>query len=347
MLKSKLSIVAIAAVFSSLLTAEPEPDPNPNPGNPIVETLRAADPDVHVWDGVVWMYCSQDQPPLPGQTSGYSGMDGYHVFSSTDMVNWTDHGEILHSDDVPWGIASGGWMFAPGAARKMQGGSWKYYLYFPHKDASGNFRIGVATADNPQGPFTAEPNYIAGTHGYDPMCLIDDDGQAYLYFGHKRVARLTDDMLALDGGWRPIDIGANNFFEGAWVYKYDGRYYYTYTGNDTLKFGNYSIGDSPLGPFVYQGKINAEGTPVAQDHHSIVEFNDQWYYFYHVGDFTNAEGEPGAGNRRNACVDYLTYNADGTIQPVVFTDRQKIKTPTKSPEKFLTESHNEHSSTTN
>jgi len=85
--------------------AETYPNPNPNPGNPIVETRLTADPDVHIWDGVVWMYCAQNRPLLPHATGlvQYLRMDGYHVFSSTDLVNWSDHGEILHTRDMPRG----------------------------------------------------------------------------------------------------------------------------------------------------------------------------------------------------------------------------------------------------
>ncbi len=110
-----LLVVGVTCLATGLASAQ-QPNPNPVRGNPIVETIRAADPDVHVWDGTIWMYTSQDQPPGPGE-EGYANMDGYHAFSSTDMVNWTDHGEILHSDDVAWGIAEGGWMWAPGAAQ--------------------------------------------------------------------------------------------------------------------------------------------------------------------------------------------------------------------------------------
>ena len=78
--------------------------------------ISTTDPDVHVWDGVVWMYCSQDHPRQSGDQGVYDRMDGYHVFSSPDLVHWTDHGEIMHSKDIAW--AKGGWLWAPGAARK-------------------------------------------------------------------------------------------------------------------------------------------------------------------------------------------------------------------------------------
>jgi hypothetical protein len=291
-----------------------QPDPNPNPGNPIVETLRAADPDVHVWEGRVWMYTSQDHDPPEG-APGYSKMDGYHVFSSSDLRKWTDHGEVLHSRDVDWGVAEGGWMWAPGAARK----NGTYFLYFPHHDSQGQFRIGVSTSDRPEGPFRDSGKPLAGTSGIDPMVFIDDDGQAYLYFGNAKVARLSDDMLTLAEEPKQIEYGATNFKEGAWVFKRDGKYYYSWTDwTDKTNQGYYAIGDSPYGPFNYKGPVGPRPDG-AQDHHSIVEFQGDWYYFYHVGNFTNSAGEPGRGNRRNACVERLTFNQDGTIELVKHT----------------------------
>ena len=159
--------------------------------NPIIKHLRTADPDCHVWaDGKMWMYTSQDHDPVPGGGDGYAKMDGYHAFSSEDLITWTDHGEIFHSRDSDWGIEGGGWLWAPGVAFKND----TYYLYYPHKDKNKKWRIGVATSKKPQGPFKDSGNYIEGTHGIDPMCFIDDDGEAYLYFDHS-VAKLNPNMM--------------------------------------------------------------------------------------------------------------------------------------------------------
>ncbi len=116
-------------------------------GNPIIKHIRTADPSAQVWnDGKVWVYTSHDQ----NNATDYSTMDGYHVFSSSDMIEWTDHGEILHSRDVSWGITQGGFMFAPDAAYK----DGVYYLYFPHMALGWKWVVGVATSDKPEGPFT-------------------------------------------------------------------------------------------------------------------------------------------------------------------------------------------------
>jgi len=291
-----------------------------NKSNPFITHIRSADPDAHVWeDGKLWVYTSQDHDSDSATHAkvghGYSKMDGYHVFSTNNMKNWTDHGEILHSKDVPWGCDDGGWMWAPGAAYK----NGTYYLYFPSMNKEMKWKIGVATSKNPQGPFVAEPNYMEGTSGIDPMCFIDDDGQAYLYFGKELVAKLSDDMLTLAEKAKKIDYGATNFREGPYMHKKDGKYYYSWTDwKDPVDQGYYAMGNSPYGPFEYKGAINAK-VPGAQDHHSIVEFKNQWYYFYHVGNYTDATGKKGRGNRRNVCVDYLYYNDDGTIKKVVQT----------------------------
>jgi arabinoxylan arabinofuranohydrolase len=285
--------------------------------NPLVRHIRTADPDAHVFaDGKLWIYTSQDHDSDPETTKkvghGYSKMDGYHVFSTEDMKTWTDHGEILHSRDVLWGTDDGGWMWAPGAAYK----NGTYYLYFPHFDKTNNFRIGVATSSKPEGPFKAEPNYMEGTSGIDPMCFIDDDGQAYLYFGKSLVAKLSDDMLTLAEEPRTVEYGHDNFKEGPYMHKYNGTYYYSWTDwTDSINQGYYAMGDNPYGPFEFKGAVNAR-PPGAQDHHSIVEFKGQWYYFYHVGNFVNDKGEEGRGYRRNVCIDSLFYNPDGTMQMV-------------------------------
>jgi arabinoxylan arabinofuranohydrolase len=275
--------------------------------NPIITHIRAADPSAEVWpDGKVWIYASHDQD----DATDYSSMDGYHAFSSSDMVNWTDHGEILHSRDVSWGIASGGFMWAPDAAYK----DGTYYLYFPHKDAGGQWRIGVATSLRPEGPFTDVGNYIQGTSFIDPTCFIDDDGEAYLYWGHHKVAKLKSNMIELAESPRTVDYGTTGFQEGVYMHKRNGIYYFSWSRWQSPDAGgHYSTGTSPYGPFTYRGKM-ASGPPGAQDHHSIIEYCGQSYYFYHVGNYNG-----GSSFRRNTCVEYLTYNPDGTIQPIIYT----------------------------
>jgi beta-xylosidase len=299
-------------------------------GNPLVRHRSATDPDVHVWDGRVWMYCSQDHPKQEGDKGVYARMDGYHVYSSEDLINWIDHGEILHSRDVDWGLD--GWMWAPGVARKEG----KYHLFYPHKDKQGTWRIGLAISDRPTGPFQDIGHPIAGLRGIDPMVLIDDDGEAYLYYNmddesynfnnSTRVVRLKPDLRDIAERPRKIDYAPTavlenlelRFLEGAFVHKKDGRYYFSYTNwqNKTHQ-GFYAVGESPYGPFEWKGPM-APKPDGAQDHHSIIRFNDNWYYFYHVG---GAAWKPEGytGSRRIACYDRLEYAGDGSIKMVEHT----------------------------
>lgn len=268
--------------------------------NPIVRHIRTADPSAHVWnDGKLWIYTSHDMDTA----TTYDSMDGYHAFSSTDMVNWTDHGEVLHSRDIPWG--ANGLMWAPTAIFKND----KYYLIYPHSvDGTRDMRCGIAVSDVPQGPFK-DAGWIDGPTGrwLDPCVFMDTDGEVYLYWGVNKpqVARLSDDLTFLAEEPRTISYGADNFFEASYMHYYAGHYYFSYNSG---KGGFYAMGTSPYGPFVYQGAVNPKQS---QDHHSIVEYKNKWYFFYHVRDWNG-----GTRVRRNTCVEYLHYNADGTMQPV-------------------------------
>jgi beta-xylosidase len=280
--------------------------------NPVIRHIRTADPSAHVWeDGKVWMYTSRDAE----DAVNYNSMDGYRAFSSTDMVNWTDHGEVLHSKNIPWGAK--GWMWAPTAIYKNN----KYYLLYPHsvKGSKNDMRCGVAVSDVPQGPFK-DIGWIKGVEGQwlDPCVFTDDDGKTYLYWGVRepKMALLKDNLLELAETPRNIAYGAKNFFEASYMHKYNGKYYYSYNAG---LGGFYAMGDSPYGPFEYKGAINPKQR---QDHHSIVEYKGQHYFFYHWQGWNG-----GSKFRRNTCIEYLYYNEDGTIQEIYATKEgvQKIK----------------------
>ncbi|SNR71481.1 Glycosyl hydrolases family 43 [Lutibacter agarilyticus] len=280
--------------------------------NPVIRHIRTADPSAHVWkDGKVWMYTSHDME----DATFYDSMDGYHAFSSADMVNWKDHGEVLHSRDIPWGV--GGWMWAPTAIYKNN----KYYLLYPHsvKGVKDDMRCGVAVSDVPEGPFKYL-GWIEGVEGQwlDPCVFTDDDGKTYLYWGVRepKVALLKDNLLELAETPRTIEYGSNNFFEASYMHKQNGNYYFSFNAG---LGGFYAMGDSPYGPFEYKGGINPKQR---QDHHSIVEYKGQNYFFYHVQDWNG-----GTKYRRNTCIEYLYYNEDGTIKEIYATKTgvKKIK----------------------
>lgn len=284
--------------------------------NPFVTHMYCADPSAHVWaDGRLYVYPSHDVDP----PRGCDLMDRYHVFSTDDMVHWTDHGEILNSSQVEWGREEGGFMWAPDCAYR----NGKYYFYFPHPsgtDWNNTWRVGVAVSDRPDGGFKSV-GQLKGLGDdvfamIDPCVFTDDDGKAYFcYGGGGRCvgAPLKDNMTEIDGPLRPME-GLVDFHEAAWVHKYNGRYYLSYADNHTEngKGANrlhYAISDSPLGPWKHMG-VYLEPTGCDTSHGSIVEYKGQWYAFYHNCAIS------GRGNLRSICVDKLYYNPDGSIKVV-------------------------------
>jgi arabinoxylan arabinofuranohydrolase len=303
-------------------------------GNPLVGYVSSTDPDAHVWDDVAWVYCSQDHPRQKGDKGVYDHMDGYHVFSSADLMHWTDHGEIMHSRDISWAL--GGWLWAPAAARK----DGKYYLYYPIKNKAEQWVIGVATGGSPTGPFKDIGHAIDGMSGIDPDVFIDDDGQAYIYCGdaNPKVAKLKPNMIELAEPMRQIIYGPpeimNNthrkFREGIYMHKHNGMYYFSFTNQSNKDVqGFYATGTSPYGPFDWKGAM-APKPEGAQYHHSVIELKGQSYDFYHVG---GAAFKPQGynGSRRILCFDKLFYNADGTIKMVEQTSERQPELSTTRP----------------
>ena len=309
----------------------------------LVTKMYTADPSAHVFGDTLYVYPShdlEDNPP-PNDNGDQYGMKDYHVlsFDRGDCSKVVDHGEVLNVKDVPWASKQ---MWAPDAALK----NGTYFLYFPARDKAGIFRIGVAKGSTPFGPFTAEAEPILGSYSIDPAVFIDDDGQAYMYFGGlwggqlqswrkgaydaqgvvpasdenalgPRFAKLGPDMLRFDGSVSEISIvdsaqkplkqgdTQRRFFEGVWMHKYNGVYYLSYSTGDT-HYLVYATASTPRGPFTYQGRLL---TPVAgwTTHHSIIQFNGNWYLFYHDDSLS------GVDNKRSVKVMPLTHNRDGSI----------------------------------
>jgi beta-xylosidase len=317
---------------------------NSKPNQPLVTHIYTADPSAHVFEGKLYIYPSHDlDHDGPDNDNGDQyKMEDYHILSLDDIdAPCVDNGEALHMKNVPWVSKQ---MWAPDVAFK----NGTYYLYFPARDKDGIFRIGVATSKNPAGPFTPEPNYIPGSHSIDPAVLVDEDDRAYIYYGGlwggqlekwqtgsfnpntpgpvgnepalgPMTAELSDDMLTfksapqmikiVDENGNPITAGDEDrrYFEGPWMHKYNGYYYLSYSTGST-HYLVYAISKNPMGPFTYQGRI-LEPVIGWTTHHSIVQFKDKWYLFYHDSSLSG-----GVNHKR--CVKFreLKYNADGTIQ---------------------------------
>lgn len=288
--------------------------------NPIITGQFTADPTARVFEGKIYMYPSHDIPSVITHHDGsaWFSMPDYHVFSSEDLASWTDHGVILRQEEVPWGKPDAYAMWAPDCVQK----DGKYFFYFPDAPAAGwGFGIGVAVADNPEGPFVPQEKPIQGVAGIDPCVLVDDDGRAYIYWSGMglRGCRLADNMLELEGEQVRLDEPLpEGFKEGPFAFKRNGRYYLTYpwVRKDTEALA-YAMSDNPLGPFEYKGIIMKESpTGCWTNHHSLVEYKGEWYLFYHHNDYS-----PHFDKNRSARIDRVFFNDDGTIQEVVPTLR--------------------------
>ena len=294
--------------------------------NPVIKGQFTADPTARVFDGKVWLYASHDiiSPVEPERR--WFAMADYHAFSSEDLVHWTDHGVIVDQKDVPWGNPEGYSMWAPECVER--GG--KYYFYFPNAPKGGRgFAVGVAVADAPDGPFTPEENAIQGVMGIDPTVLVASDGNAYIYWSGMGFmgARLKDNMTELDGPAVRLDGGPGfrekyalprGQKEGPHVFEKDGKFYLTYPWvQDRTECLAYAMGDSPLGPFEYKGKIMEKSPNECwTNHHSFVEYKGQWYLFYHHNDYS-----PDFDKNRSVRIDKVRFNPDGTIEQVTPTLR--------------------------
>ncbi|TQV67273.1 family 43 glycosylhydrolase [Exilibacterium tricleocarpae] len=296
-------LAAVVGLFTSSVTAD----------NPLVTHMYTADPTARVFNGRLYIFPSTDITCKEGFGNNGFRMPSYNVFSSQDLNRWTDHGLIVDQSEVPWGVKDGFGMWAPDVIEK--GG--KYYFYFPNipTDKSAFRRIGVATADRPEGPYTVMETYVEGIKGIDPNIFIDDDKQAYIYWGGGEElfgARLKDNMLELASKPQVIEKLPAKYKEGPFVFKRDNIYYFTFPhapdGSEELA---YATGTSPLGPFEYQG-LFMERWRDGQwtNHHSIVEYKNQWYVFYHHHQISKNQ------HLRSMRADYLFFDSAGRIQRV-------------------------------
>jgi len=295
--------------------------------NPFIMDQFTADPSARVFEGRVYVYPSHDIPCGKGQGMIGFCMADYHVFSSGDLTDWTDHGVIVSQNKVEWVDSTSYSMWAPDCIEK----NGKYYFYFPARSRDKTFgkgsAVGVATAEKPFGPFTPEPKPMEGVFGIDPNPFIDKDGQGYLYwagFGGLLMARLKDNMKELDE--QPWKVGElpPKFKEGPYLFERKGIYYFTFphVENKTERLV-YCMGDNPNGPFKYGGVIMDESpTGCWTNHHSVIEYGGQWYLFYHHNDLS-----PHFDKNRSIRADSLYFNEDGTIRKVIPTWRGVGATP--------------------
>jgi GH43 family beta-xylosidase len=299
--------------------------------NPIIRDQFTADPSARIFNRKVYLFPSHDIKAPEGKNlrKDWFCMADYHVFSSENLTDWTDHGVIVSQEKVPWVDSMSYSMWAPDCVER----NGKYYFYFPaNKNTAGpngrkGFGIGVAVADKPEGPYLPQPEPIQGIFGIDPNILIDKDGQAYIYYsmGNIFVAKLKENMLELDSESVAIpDLPSKGLKEGPWVFERNGIYYLTFPHvENKIERLEYAMGDNPMGPFKMTGVIMDE-SPLNcwTNHQSFMEKDGQWYLFYHQNEYS-----PKFDKNRAACIDSMFFNADGTIQKVVPTARGVGITP--------------------
>jgi hypothetical protein len=287
--------------------------------NPIVQHIYTADPAPLVHNGRVYVYTGHDE-----DGSTYYTMREWRVFSSADMVNWTDHG-------VPMSLATFAWADANAWAGHVVPRNGRFYWYVPVRQRSnGQMVIGVGVADNPTGPFRdALGRPLVGNNEIDPHVFIDGDGQAYLYWGNPNLwyVRLNADMISYSGSPTQIPLTAAGFGartgnssrptlyeEGPWVYQRNGLYYNVFAAECCSEFIAYSTAPGPTGPWTYRGTIMPRQGGSFTNHAGIVDFAGGSYFFYHNGALPG-----GGGFTRSVAVEKFTYNPDGSFPTINMT----------------------------
>lgn len=305
-----LSLLCLAAFLSPAAQAD----------NPIVQHIYTADPSPLVHDGRVYLYTGHDED---NSAPTSFTMRDWRVSSSSDMVNWTDHGSPMSLETFSW-ASSDAWA---GQAIQRNG---KFYWYVPVRMSNGAGAIGVGVSDSPTGPFRdAIGGPLIQNSEIDPTVFIDDDGQAYLYYGNPSLwyVRLNADMISYSGsptqvplttagfGTRTGDTARPTLYEeGPWVYKRGGLYYNVFAAKCCSEFIAYSTSPGPTGPWTYRGTVMPSQGSSFTNHAGITDFKGSSYFFYHNGALPG-----GGGFTRSVAVEKFSYNADGTIPTMTMT----------------------------
>lgn len=289
--------------------------------NPIVQTHYTADPAPMVYNGTLYLYTSHDE-----DASTWFVMNDWKLYTTTDMVNWTDHGAVLSYKTFNW---------AKGDAWAMQcvERNGRFYAYVPVTMNKGGGAIGVAVADSPYGPFydaLGKPLVSSGKGDIDPTVMIDDDGQAYLYWGNPfcYYVKLNEDMISYSGDIVRVPMTEESFGkregnvaerptlyeEGPWLYKHNDWYYLLWAGGPIPEHLGYSISKSPVGPWKYAGTLMPTEGGSFTNHPGIVDYKGSTYLFYHNGALPG-----GGGFTRSVCVQKAEFNKDGTLVPMKMT----------------------------
>ncbi|ALJ01381.1 glycoside hydrolase [Rufibacter tibetensis] len=284
--------------------------------NPIFTHKYTADPAALVYKDKVYLYAGHDE--APARREGYV-MNEWLVFSSPDMVTWTEHKSPLKPTDFAW---AKGEAWASHVIERD--GKFYWFSTVEHATIKGK-AIGVAVSDNPIGPFKDARGSALITNDMttdtkiswddiDPAVFIDDNGQAYIFWGNTvlHYAKLKKNMVELDGPIKTIKLP--HFTEAPWVHKHKGMYYLSYAYQFPEKTA-YAMSKNIEGPWEYKGILNELAGNSNTNHQAIIDFKGKSYFIYHNG----AIPTDGGSFRRSVCIDYLDYNKDGTMKRVVMT----------------------------
>lgn len=291
--------------------------------NPLVQTSYTADPAPLVHEGRLYLYTSHDEDVT---VNNFFTMNDWRLYSTVDMVNWTDHGSPAGYKTFSWGTGDA-W------AIQVVFRNGKFYLYAPINNSTGS-KIGVAVGSSPTGPFTdplGKALISSGSGNIDPTVFTDEDGQAYLYWGNPDLynVKLNSDMISFPGSPTKVNLTtagfgvrtktdrATAYEEGPWFYKRNSLYYIVYPADSTPEKISYTTSDGPLGPWKYGGDIMAKETGSGgsfTNHPGVVDYKGHSYFFYH-----NAALPGGGGYKRSVCVEEFTYKADGGIPTITMT----------------------------
>ena len=299
--------------------------------NPIVQTLYTADPAPMVYKDRLYVFTGHDE-----DRSRTFTMHDWRCLSTTDMVNWTDHGTPLSAKDFSW-VRDDAWA---GQTIERNG---KFYYYVPMNRKNGGMSLGVAVSDKPEGPYKdsiGKPLVAVGDGNIDPTVYIDDDGQAYLYWGNPalKYVKLNKDMISFDEkvGIVTVPLTVDSFGkrngdakratlyeEGPWFYKRNDLYYMVYAASGIPENICYATSPGSTGPWTFKGiimptedkKVTKHANTSFTNHPGVVEYKGHCYFFYHTGALPG-----GGGYGRSVSVEEFKYNADGTFPTIPMTD---------------------------
>ena len=290
--------------------------------NPLFTDFFTADPAVTVIGNTVYAYVGQDAASV----GGWFNMPNWLCYSSTDMKSWKAHGPVLSAKDFVNAYPGASW-----AAQVVEKDG-KYYDYVTLDGKNGHF-ITVAVSDSPTGPFKealpgkplitddmTKDSHRANSD-IDPTVFIDTDGTPWMAWGNGDcyMVKLKRNRIEIDGP--VIKVPFRNYSEGPWLFKRGDLYYMVYAADAPGVQAEqiaYSTAKKITGPWTYGSLLTGPAKFGFTIHPSVIEFNKQWYFFYHDGSYT-LDGTPGGDCRRQVCVEYLYFNPDGSIKPIELT----------------------------